>query len=115
MRGGRWARPALFLRGTAAPDCDWKKNGKRYRYGSVVESRLCRNGRPARRQVLYRGEVNSPAGQEAVRRKTIAVFDERKRPYEPHSLFPLDRFISSDGVNALSVVLTEMRLRRPRG
>ena len=89
-----------------------KKNGKRHRYWSVVESRRCRNGRPAQRQVLYLGEIND--SQEAAWRKTIAVFDERKKQYEPCSLFPSDRPIPPDEVNALSVVLTEMRLRRPR-
>ena len=29
-----------------------KKNGKRHRYWSVVESRRCRGGRPVQRQVL---------------------------------------------------------------
>ncbi len=89
-----------------------KKNGKRHRYWSVVESRRCRGGRPVQRQVLYLGEIND--SQEAAWRKTIEVFDERKKQYEQLSLFPSDRAIPPDEVNALSVVLTDLRLRRPR-
>lgn len=89
-----------------------KKNGKRHRYWSVVESRRCRGGRPVQRQVLYLGEIND--SQEAAWRKTIEVFDERKKQYEQLSLFPSDRPIPPDEVNALSVLLTDLRLRDPR-
>jgi hypothetical protein len=89
-----------------------KKNGKLHRYWSVVESRRCRRGRSVQRQVLYLGEIND--SQEAVWRKTIEVFDERKKQYEQLSLFPSDRPIPPDEVNALSVVLTDLRLRCPR-
>ena len=89
-----------------------KKNGKQHRYWSVVESRRCRGGGPVQRQVLYLGEIND--SQEAAWRKTIEVFDERKKQYEQLSLFPSDRPIPPDEVNALSLVLTDLRLRRPR-
>ncbi len=89
-----------------------KKNGKRHRYWSVVESRRCRNGRPAQRQVLYLGEIND--GQEAAWRKTVAVFDEQKKETRQLSLFPSDRPLPPAEVNALSVVLTELRLLPPR-
>ncbi len=89
-----------------------KKNGKLHRYWSVVESRRCRGGRPVQRQVLYLGEIND--SQEAAWRKTIEVFDERKQRVEQLSLFPSDRPIPPDEVNALSLVLTDLRLRRPR-
>ena len=89
-----------------------KKNGKQHRYWSVVESRRCRGGRPVQRQVLYLGEIND--SQEAAWRKTIQVFDERKKQYEQLSLFPSDRPIPPDEVNTLSVVLTDLRLRHPR-
>lgn len=89
-----------------------KKNGKRHRYWSVVESRRCRNGRPAQRQVLYLGEINDV--QEAAWRKTVAVFDEQKKETRQLSLFPSDRPLPPEEVNALSVVLTEMRLLHPR-
>lgn len=89
-----------------------KKNGKRHRYWSVVESRRCRGGRPVQRQVLYLGEIND--SQAEAWRKTIEVFDERKKQYEQFSLFPSDRPVPADEVNALSVVLAELRLHRPR-
>ena len=77
-----------------------------------MESRRCRGGRPVQRQVLYLGEIND--NQQAAWRKTIEVFDERKKQYEQLSLFPSDRPIPPDEVNALSLVLTDLRLRRPR-
>lgn len=89
-----------------------KKNGKAHRYWSVVESRRCRGGRPVQRQVLYLGEIND--GQASAWRKTISVFDEHKQQYEQLSLFPSDRPIPADEVNALSVVLSELRLTHPR-
>lgn len=89
-----------------------KKNGKDHRYWSVVESRRCRGGRPVQRHVLYLGEIND--SQEAAWRKTITVFDEQKKQTRQLSLFPSDRPIPPDEVNALSVKLTEMRLLRPR-
>jgi transposase len=89
-----------------------RKNGKKHRYWSVVESRRCRGGQPVQRQVLYLGEIND--SQEAAWRKTIQVFDERKQQYEQLSLFPSDRPIPPDEVNALSVILSELRLLRPR-
>ena len=89
-----------------------KKNGKPHRYWSVVESRRLAGGNPAQRQVLYLGEINDT--QEAAWRKTIAVFDEQKNQSCEVSLFPSDRIIPPDQANALSVVLSEMRLVRPR-
>ena len=64
------------------------------------------------RHVLYLGEIND--SQEAAWRKTISVFDEDKRQTQQLSLFPTDRPIPSDEANALCVVLTELRLHRPR-
>jgi Transposase DDE domain len=100
-----------------------RKNGKRHRYWSVVESRRVSGtgrrrvdgrttGRVVQRPVLYLGEIND--SQEAAWRKTISVFDEQKQRYEQHSLFPSDRPIPADEANALSVVLSELRLVRPR-
>lgn len=89
-----------------------KKHGKAHRYWSVVESRRCRGGRPVPRQDLYLGEIND--GQASAWKKTISVFDEHKQQYEQLSLFPSDRPIPSDELNALSVVLSELRLTHPR-
>ena len=60
------------------------------------------------RQVLYLGEINDT--QEAAWRKTIEVFDEEKRQSRQVSLFPCDRAIPPDEVNALALKLTEMQL-----
>jgi transposase len=89
-----------------------KKNGKAHRYWSVVESRRLSNGHPAQRQVLYLGEINDT--QEAAWRKTIEIFDEEKHEPRPASLFADDRPIPADEVNALSLVMSELRLLRPR-
>lgn len=89
-----------------------KKNGKLHRYWSVVESRRVGRGVPLQRHVLYLGEIND--SQEAAWRKTISVFDEDKRETRQLSLFPADRPIPPDEVNALSIVLSELRLLRPR-
>lgn len=89
-----------------------KKNGKLHRYWGIVESRRLHSGHPAQRQVLYLGEIND--SQEAAWRKTIEVFDEEKSQSCQVSLFPCDRAIPPDQANALSLVLTEMRLVRPR-
>jgi hypothetical protein len=79
-----------------------KKNGKGHRYWSVVESRRCRQGTPAQRQVLYLSEIND--SQEAAWRKTIAVFDEQKQQYQQLSLFPSDRPLPPDELNVVAIV-----------
>ena len=89
-----------------------KKNGKLHRYWSVVESRRVGRGDSVQRHVLYLGEIND--SQEAAWRKTISVFDEDQRQTQQLSLFPADRPLLPDEVNALSVVLSDLRLRRPR-
>jgi hypothetical protein len=89
-----------------------RKNGKGHRYWSVVESRRVAGGRPVQRPVLYLGEIND--SQEAAWRKSISVFDEQKRQFEQLSLFPSDRPLPPDEANALSVMLSELRLLRPR-
>ena len=66
----------------------------------VVESRRCRGGRSLRRQVVYPGEIND--SQQAAWRKTIEVLDEQKKHCEQLPLFPSDRPIPPDEVNALS-------------
>ena len=89
-----------------------RKNGKRHRYWSVVESRRLSGGKTARRQVLYLGEIND--SQQAGWRKTLEVFDPQKRRTCQLSLFPSDRPVPPDAASAVSVDLTRMRLRRPR-
>ena len=89
-----------------------RKNGKLHRYWSVVESRRIAGGDPVQREVLYLGEIND--SQEAAWRKVLTVFDERRQSYEQFALFPSDRPIPPDEAKALSVVLAELRLQRPR-
>ena len=88
------------------------KNGKEHRYWSVVESRRLDNGKSAQRQVLYLGEIND--SQEAAWRKSIAIFDEDNQQASEACLFPDDRPIPVDQVNALPLVMSEMQLLRPR-
>jgi transposase len=89
-----------------------KKNGKPHRYWSVVESRRLDGGTAQQRQVLYLGEINDT--QQAAWRKTISVFDEDRGESRALSLFPDDRPIPADAVDSVSVVLSEMKLLRPR-
>jgi len=89
-----------------------RKNGKLHRYWSVVESRRLSSGQSAQRQLLYLGEIND--SQSAAWRKSIEVFDEQKDQASQAALFPDDRPIPADEVNALSLVMSEMRLLRPR-
>jgi transposase len=89
-----------------------KKNGKPHRYWSVVESRRLDGGAAHQRQVLYLGEIND--SQQAAWRKTISVFDEDHGRSRDLSLFPDDRPIPADAIDAVSVVLSGMKLLRPR-
>ncbi len=88
------------------------KNGKWHRYFSVVESRRLSRGRVVQRQVLYLGEIND--SQEAAWRKTLEVFDERQQARCQMTLFPEDREIPPDAVNALSLRMDQLSLRRSR-
>ena len=89
-----------------------KKDGKEHRYFSVVESRRVSRQRAVHRTVVYLGEIND--SQQAAWRKTLEVFDEDKRDFATMSLFPDDREIAADDVDALQVKLGEMQLERPR-
>ena len=97
----------MFLRST-----NRKKDGKDHRYFSVVENRRLSSGKTAQRTVLYLGEVNDK--QESSWRKTLEVFDEDRQSSGNLSLFPEDREIPADAVDALQVKLSELELRRPR-
>lgn len=90
-----------------------KKNGKAHRYWSVVESRRLDGGNAAQRQVLYLGEIND--SQQAAWRKTLEVFDEDRGESRSLSLFPDDRPVPADALDAVRVVLSGMQLLRPRG
>src|SRR5438270_5440213 len=89
-----------------------RKNGKTHRYFSVVENRRTAGGSSTQRQVLYLGEIND--SQQEAWRQTLLVFDEDRRQYCELSLFPDDRPIPREALNAVSVKLDQMQLRRPR-
>ena len=89
-----------------------RKNGKNHRYFSIVESRRCRSERVTQRQVLYLGEINDT--QEAAWRRTLAVFDEERGQSRQMSLFPDDRPIPPEELDALSLRMSQIELRRPR-
>jgi hypothetical protein len=97
----------MFLRSTTR-----NKDGKQHRYYSVVENRRLTSGKVAQRTVLYLGEIND--SQEAAWRKSLEVFDENAKGPITLSLFPEDREIPADALDAVQVKLSEMQLRRPR-
>jgi transposase len=89
-----------------------RKNGKIHRYFNVVENRRTDAGTTTQRQVLYLGEIND--SQQEAWRRTLEVFDEDRRQYCELSLFPDDRPLPPGAVDAISVKLDQMQLRRPR-
>jgi transposase len=89
-----------------------KKNGKMHCYYSIVESRRVATGESHQRQVLYLGELND--SQEAAWRKTIEVFDEDRQAYRQGSLFPAERPVPADALDAIAIDLSRMKVRRPR-
>jgi hypothetical protein len=97
----------MFLRANVR-----KKNGKPHRYFSVVENRRLSDGRSTQRQILYLGEIND--SQECAWRKTLEVFDARRERSETLALFPEDRPLPPDALNAVRVKMDQMRLRRAR-
>ena len=52
-----------------------KKDGKRHRYFSVVESKRVAGGRVVQKHVLHLGEIND--SQELAWRRSIEVLDDR--------------------------------------
>ena len=97
----------MFLRST-----NRKKDGKDHRYFSVVENQRVSAHKTVQRTVLYLGEINDQ--QQASWRKTWAVFDEQKQQFTDVSLFPEDRALPADAVDAVQVKLSGLELRRPR-
>jgi hypothetical protein len=88
--------------------CKRRKNGKEHRYFSIVESRRLPGGKVFQRQVLYLGEIND--SQQAAWRKTLSVVGERGQAPQPMSLFPDDRPVPPDAVNAVQVRMNERRV-----
>jgi transposase len=88
------------------------KNGKRHRYYSVVENHRCGPDRVVQRQLLYLGEIND--SQEAAWRRTLLIFDEDRGQSRQMSLFPEDRPVPPDELDALSLRISQLQLRHPR-
>lgn len=86
-----------------------KKDGKTHEYWSVVENRRLSDGRIAQRQVLYLGEIN--AGQRQAWRKSIEVYENGET--RQVRLFAAGA-MPADGVDAIGVCMSELRLQRPR-
>ena len=110
--GGRPNNAGMFLRAYHR-----RKNGKQHRYFSIVENRrICGRGvdgdHVAQRTVLYLGEIND--SQQAAWRKTLDVFDGAGERPTQLALFPDDRPVPPDALNALQLRLSEMKLLRPR-
>jgi hypothetical protein len=97
----------MFLRATRR-----QKDGKEHRYFSIVENRRLASGKVVQRTVLYLGEIND--SQQAAWRKTLEAFDEKEQRTRTLSLFPEDREIPADAVDAVQVKLSQLELRRPR-
>ncbi len=98
------------------PKCNKrKKDGKVHRYRSVMESYRLHDGRSAKRQVLYLGEIND--SQKLSWRKTIAAFEGKAKQPRQVALFPRDRQPPErlpGTVLPVQVDRSRMELRRPR-
>ncbi len=110
--GGRGKNAGMFLRAHKR----WK-NGKQHRYFSIVENRrIAGRGvdgdHVAQRTVLYLGEIND--SQQAAWRKSLDVFDGTSHSTMQLALFPDDRPVPPDALNALQIRLSEIKLLRPR-
>jgi transposase len=88
------------------------KDGKDHRYFSIVENRRVSSDRTVQRTVCYLGELND--SQQAGWWKTLSAFDEDSQREINLSLFPDDRQIPEDAVDAVQVRLGAMELHRPR-
>jgi transposase len=89
-----------------------RKNDKRHRYFSVVENRRLPDGRSIQRQLLYLGEIND--SQQMAWRKSLEVFDEDQHELRTLSLFADDRQVPADAIDAVTVKVQEIEVRRPR-
>ena len=90
-----------------------KKDGKRHRYWSVVETKRVAGGRVVQRHVLHLGEINDT--QALAWRRSIEVLDEAADRPKTLSLFPEDRCegLLSDA-SIVRLKLSQLRLCRPR-
>lgn len=90
-----------------------RKDGKRHRYFTVVESiRLPGAKHPVQRPLLYLGELND--SQQAAWAKALLVCDTVTQQTQPLRLFPADRTPPPDPIPAVQVRWQDYALRRPR-
>ena len=91
------------------------KNGKLHRYWSIVESYRLANGRSAKRQVLYLGEIND--SDKASWCRFVEAFESGEKIPKQVALFPADRCVPHQigpEVESLQLNLGKMELLRPR-
>ena len=91
------------------------KNGKLHRYWSIVESYRLGNGKTAKGQVVYLGEIND--SDRASWCRLIEAFESGKETPKQIALFPADRSAPAQlgaDVETLNVSLGAMELHRPR-
>jgi len=88
-----------------------RRNGKEYRYWSIVESKRCAGGRVVQRPVLYLGEIND--SQHAAWCRLIKTFDEESQRHQQLALFSAAVPEHAKGYG-VQVRLDAMQLHRPR-
>ena len=90
-----------------------KKDGKRHRYWSVVETKRVAGGRVVQKHVLHLGEIND--SQELAWRRSIEVLDEEADRPKTLALFPEDRCAETlPDASIVRLKLSQLRLCRPR-
>ena len=90
-----------------------KKDGKRHRYFSVVESKRVAGGRVVQKHVLHLGEIND--SQELAWRRSIEVLDDKAGGPRTLALFPEDRCEGMTlDASIVRLKLSQLRLCRPR-
>jgi transposase len=92
-----------------------QKDGKLHRYWSILESYRLANGRGAKRQVLYLGEIND--AQKAGWLRIIEAFESGAKTPRQVALFPCDRSAPEAlpaQVQSLKLDLKGFELHRPR-
>lgn len=90
-----------------------RKDGKDHRYFSVVENQRVSANKTIQRTVLHLGEINDQ--QQAGWRKTLDIFDEQKQQFTDVSLFPEDRPLPADALDAIQVKLLASQLWQQLG
>ncbi len=95
-----------------------RKDGKLHRYWSVVESYRLANGKTAKRQILYLGEIND--SQKLAWCRSIEALEGRSQQPQQIALFPTDRQppgeLSHNGrkVRPIKIDVAAIELCRPR-